>query len=374
MRFAVMGVTLIVLGSMLRMVSAQENEVSREAVVGWLRHQERLVRSVECRYKETWWPTRTEMIPLIRQLCGSTGDAPGAYIVAPVSGDKVSQKSIHWLRKGIKERMHETSSSGVDIFESTRVFDGQVVRSLQGEGHEEPVGNISTAERAHWWDTVQTLPFSFLYEFVHGQPYSEIVSHGAGFSASDVTVDGLPRIRVFVQHPSWKCSFLLLFDHEHRLVERLFQKPKRKGVGWYVREKHAFSDYEPYNDESGETIWFPTKAEYCYYIGEAPDGTGVEWKRSTFDMEQIAFNVEIPDETFVLEFPANAPVYDDLGGFGWITGAQLEARQRSEARRPLLIIVSTLPILILAVWFVAAKWKARRHKATAVEQHDRSGD
>src|SRR3989304_1891895 len=64
MRFAVMGVMLIAFGSVLRMVSAQETEVPREAVVGWLGHQERLVRSGECRYKGTWGPTRTEMIPL----------------------------------------------------------------------------------------------------------------------------------------------------------------------------------------------------------------------------------------------------------------------------------------------------------------------
>lgn len=150
-------------------------------------------------------------------------------------------------------------------------------------------------------------------------PYSQLIANGNNFSAKKIVTDGKECTRVFVQHPATnKRSFLLVYDDQFRLIERQLIFKIEPDPEPRIYERHVFSNYKEYEDPSGEVIWFPTKAVYHDYVGNSPDGTPVEVEQRTINIREIKFNVDIPDEKFVIKFPLGIKMYDGVSGMGWM--------------------------------------------------------
>ena len=287
----------------------------REAVVTWLQHQEGLVRAMRCRYRETRTPTRDEMIPLIRQVCEETDQNPANYTISPASAEGKSHLS-NWCRAGIKERKELSGFSASTAAGEISVFDGQLHRRMGPDRHGHVRGRILLPKESNWY-AYKPQPFSWLYEEIRQHPFSEVVTRADEFEAETIATEGEPQIRVSVAKAGTSVRWVMLFDKELRLHERLFffaksDEPER------LWEKHRFWDYKPHPQVSGETIWFPYRAEYHYYMGELPDKTPVEYMTKQFAIESVEFNVDLSDDLFVIDFPADIPVRDDIAGYGTI--------------------------------------------------------
>ncbi|MHC4743194.1 MAG: hypothetical protein ACYS8Z_14865 [Planctomycetota bacterium] len=192
-------------------------------------------------------------------------------------------------------------------------FDGNVARRLE-RGADQIVGSLSTFEKSHFRAAVAD-PFSFLFEY-GTTPYSKIVGEGTDFGISTVSREGQVFTQVSVMYEPEKKSFVLLFDNEHRLVERQLIAHSKSGSG--IIEKHTFSDYVRHTDDSGESLWFPHQAVWRHYIGPLPEDPPVEYGKKTLTIKQIKFNVDIPDDKFTIQFPPGTRIYDEISGFGWI--------------------------------------------------------
>ncbi|KPL25096.1 MAG: hypothetical protein AMJ75_01960 [Phycisphaerae bacterium SM1_79] len=294
---------------------------TREAIARWLRHQESIVRSIECTFESKPLLTRPENIPLIDQVCRQLGKKNRYIYTEQIV--KANSFVVHWLRKGAKERwdtfeLTDTDSRDIPRTPSrSRAFDGHLVRDL--ELHDKgPIGSIETIEGAHWHSTNLPDPYSFLYEF-QATPYSKIVAEGSNFDMSVVVRDGRELIQVSVDHPSLDSkSFVLLFDDKHRLIERQYISQISPDPAPRLCERHVFSNYKKYKDESGELIWFPQNAVYHHYMGNLSDGTPVEYTANTMTIREIRFNVDIPDEEFLIEFPPGTEIWDGVAGLGWV--------------------------------------------------------
>ncbi|HUT29466.1 MAG TPA: hypothetical protein VMX13_06720 [Sedimentisphaerales bacterium] len=305
---------------------ASNGELSREALVRMLRHQEGLVRSMECRFERSTSPTRAENIPLIHEV-GKIRDYDWDYTDYILSEDFTNQESlvVHYWRKGPKELQH--------VFHTTRyhpddptaspdssvAFDGQVVRRVHYDKQKERwFGEINNPKAGSWSNSNRIQPFSFLYEF-EVMPYSELIDQGKDYAASRVDIEGKQYTKVSIRHPrlAWR-SFVLLFDEELRLAERQVIAQISPDPGPRLYEKHVFTNYQRHEDASGGIIWFPTEGIYHYYMGNLSDGTPVEFKTRRMSIKEIKFNVDIPDEKFVIEFPPGTKIWDGLAGLGYM--------------------------------------------------------
>jgi hypothetical protein len=299
--------------------------LSQQGIAAVLRHQENLVRSMECIFDIIWSPSVPENIPLLYQLVKERyKNDPDVkpYIVDEKLAERLSTVS-HWWRKGNKEREDiyaATDYNPDDPANPTKqnAFDGQIVRMLGPDGDGGTAGAISTPSGiAHWNNTNRTHPYSFLYQF-QTMAYSQVIANGKNFRATKVVRNGKECTRVSAQHPTfdWR-SFVLIYDNMFRLLEREVIVKMTPDPEPRIYERHVFSDYKEYEGPTGEAIWFPAKAVYRYYAGNLPNGTLVEAYHQTLNIRQIKFNVDIPDEKFALEFPSGIRVYDDLEGGGW---------------------------------------------------------
>jgi len=305
---------------------ASNGELSREALVRILRHQEGLVRTMECVFERSTSPTRPENIPLIHEV-GKIRDYDWDYRGYILSEDFTNKESlvVHYWRKGPKELQHvfhqtryhpDDSAASPD---SKVAFDGQVVRRVHyDEQKQKWFGEINNPKAGSWSNSNRIQPFSFLYEF-EVMPYSELIARGQDYAASRVDIDGKQYTKICIRHPrlAWR-SFVLLFDEELRLAERQVIAQISPDPGPRLYQKHVFSNYERYEDASGEIIWFPTEGIYHYYMGNLSDGTPVEFKTRTITVKDIKFNVDISDEKFVIEFPPGTKIWDGLAGLGYI--------------------------------------------------------
>ncbi|HVC99033.1 MAG TPA: hypothetical protein VND64_35540 [Pirellulales bacterium] len=295
----------------------------REHVVAQLRHQEQLVRSMECTYESRRQATTAEMIPLIEELCRNRADGQTRdnYVTTPEQAESRSY-GARWWRSGPKERREllwmgeHTAGRGAGPPVLIEAFDGQLVRKLDSlEGR--AIGVIATAETGHWIDTNRVQPFSFLYEFQNA-PYSGLIADAPDFACDSVEKDGAPMRRISFRHPQFEeCSFVLLFDAADRLAERqVILKYKGDADPPRINEIDRFTGYERFDDPSGEPIWFPREAAYSYYCGTAQNGQLAEYWCDRIKISEVRFNVEIPDERFTLSFPTDGRVIDEVHGLG----------------------------------------------------------
>ncbi len=344
------------------LVHAQTEKVTREGVAAWLRHGEGLVKSAECSFEIHQWVTKADDIPAIREACRNRGNEKDYLSYVYNEHDsRVRNNLIHWWRKGEKER-NETFIPGDDSEggkPSTTAFDGQIVRTL---GHHEDGirGSIESIRGAAWNAINRIDPFSFLYQF-QNLCYSEIIAKGPEFNCYFIERAGEKYTRVSVAHPKFQwCSFVLEFDNQNRLIERQIIRKVEHDPKPRLHEKHRFFDYKAYQDASGETIWFPHRGEYSYYLGPLNNGGVVEYSSKTIRVRDIKFNVDIPDEKFVLAFPKNAKIYDGLTGAGWLEESvkpSLWDPPKSNWWRVPLVVICVLFLMAVVVIII---WKKRR--------------
>lgn len=343
---------------------------TRASVVALLRHQEGIVRSVECRFRVKPIATRPEMIPLIREVChqrGRDAEAERYLYTEDIVGRQ--QRTVHWWRDGIRERLEESGEGAQPASEpaETTVFDGQIVRKLS-RGANEVVGSLQPSSR---WNSVnRTHPVSMLYEF-QNTPYSALISGAAECEIAQVTWQGKPHARVRFRHPEFSHrSFVLLLDSEGRLAERDVIVKLEEDPAPRIYEKHVFSDYVRHADSSGEPIWYPRRAVYHYYMGQLADGTPVEYTSEEIDVLDIKFNLAIPEDQFVLEFPEGTRVYDGLTGLGWLDqrAEQAKAVSAFEAIGLTRWLAVALAVAILIAIFVVLQRASRARKGSVVSR------
>jgi hypothetical protein len=77
-------------------------------------------------------------------------------------------------------------------------------------------------------------------------------------------------------------------------------------------ELHEFFEFQRHVLDSGESLEFPTRAEYTSFTGIDDEGQPIAFMRRIITLEGLALNRRIPDEFFVIEFPANAKILEDL--------------------------------------------------------------
>jgi hypothetical protein len=339
---------------------------SRTEVVAWMRHQEELVRTAECAFTVRRHATSPDMIPHIHEVMKTRTDGSSSenYIVQPDVADLQSFEA-RWWRRGLQERV-ETRALSQDhvgqpwFADRIQLFDGSQFRMLTVRPNP-PLGQINSPDK--WTAINRPYPFAILYYF-QDRPYSSIVATGQQFASSlSQGVNG-SYISVHVRHPDFDFrSFTFTFDEERRLIERELLVKLGRDPTERLYETHIFTSYEPHTDGTGETIEFPHKVVYHQYLERLPNGIAPEYTAQTITIEDIKFNVEIPDELFTLEFPAGTRVYDEVSGLGWLdeqvespTPIQLPAKPGSNLRWTLLI----LNLLVLVAVASGILWRAKQ--------------
>ncbi len=297
---------LLVLFAILQPAVARDPP-SRDEVTARLRHQEGLVRSMEAEFETLHFATPQDMIPRIKEYCERIGMPH--LLKKCIIGEEIStnNSTSRWWRKNSKEReeRHFHSPTPTAPAQETTAFDGQLIWRLYDK-HEVVAGDIYTARSGHWNTLPRHNPMSFLYEHA-GMAYSERAARAKQFLVEEVKLDGQSHTRVTLGIPSSK--LVLYFDPEWRLAQRDHVFPntvfeKKEAVVYRVRLK----DYRRYEDASGETIWFPHQAIYHYYTGAMPEGSLIVNMTKTVTVKRIRFNVDIPDEMFVLQVPKGVPI------------------------------------------------------------------
>jgi len=339
-------------------------EDTRARVADWLQQQEQLVHSAEAEFEEVPAPTDPKKIELIKEVCRRRGDE--AEYISYVCTDNVVRTQAYrarWWRKGIKERweiVRFLAKDGDEVWETTRVFDGSTVRALSVAGAKQ-VGELETPERAHWNSANRTHPFSLLFEF-YGRPYSHLIRNSPDCRVSELVQDGERWTKVAFADPEDPTMRVeLLFDGQRRLMERkIFFKLSRDPAP-RLYETHRFEDYRSCTDDAGRVIVFPFRALYTYYLEPLPDGTLVDYVTRTITVKDIRFNVDIPDDMFVLEIPKHIPYYDGIYGKRWVNVPRGD--QYIPAGRWALFLSINAALLVAVALYGYIRWRASRRKA-----------
>jgi hypothetical protein len=192
---------------------------------------------------------------------------------------------------------------------------------------EEPFGAIDTIKDAYW-NVDPTQPLPFIYEW-YGTRYSDVIEKGVGAKLSTVTRDGREYTEVTVPPKEGNGqTVVLLFDQDNRMVER------KEIDNLYVYSREEFSGYQRHEGPGKDAIWFPHKAVYHYYAHMGDRRNIEEYRTETIDIRSIEFNVDIPDETFALQFPPGTKIHDStrrsvyslvVGPGQWLKGKPLPA-------------------------------------------------
>ena len=326
---------------------------SREAVVGWLRHQEDLVTSMECEYEDRRLPTDAAMIPRIREFCRKNNKEDSLSYLYSEELARRFGKRFHWWRKGSKERSEviDLSASGplpANAYHNVEAYDGRLIRTIGGASSDKPSAGIFTLQSLHWDATNRVQPFSFLYEF-ETTPYSDVVARSPIFESALVRKDGDELIEVRVRDPKLSIRPIVLwFDRQHRLIERAVYYKWEYDPKPRIFERHVFLDYQGHADPSGETIWFPRKAVYHYYMGVDPQGL-IEYNVRTLDVKNVKFNIDIPDDRFDLEFPPGVRVWDGVHGLGMLGEGVDPEDPHARRTGPVPMIVAGIAVAVLTV-------------------------
>lgn len=282
---------------------AQDLELKRANVVQRLRHAESLVESMSAEYTEIRYPTPESQKRLIEEACALKGEPnPSRYFYTQRRARRIS-----WVRDGIKERSWVVSEGAPP---ELTAFDGHFVRGLAGNR-----GFLQTPEGAHYTDNNRIVPQTFLYQYVD-KYYSDIVERGRECHVKKSMLGQDPVTEVFVRDPDEPdtLAFQMYFDgalrlKERQIIRRMGGKSEQRERLW---ERHVLSEYRRYEHESGEPIWFPHRVTYHYYCGTSSAGISVEYHKTEVVVQEVAFNVEMDPNDFVINFPRGTEVWDDL--------------------------------------------------------------
>lgn len=297
---------LLVLFAVLPHLAVASDPPSRDEIIARLRHQEGLVRSMEAEFETLHFGTPRDMIPRIKEHYQRVG-RPDRW-ERGVFDDAVSanNSTSRWWRKNLKEReeRHFHSPTPTAPTKQTTAFDGQLVRRLY-DRHEDVAGDIYTAKSGYWNSLPRLNPMSFVYEDA-GLAHSERAARAKRFLVDKIKLDGKSHTRITLAITSTK--LVLYFDPDWRLVQQdhISFNPVEQKEAIYSRV--FLKDYRPYQDASGETIWFPHQAIVHHHTGSMPEGSLIVSRTKTVTVKSIRFNVDIPDDKFVLQMPKGVPI------------------------------------------------------------------
>jgi hypothetical protein len=286
----------------------------REPIVQRLAHQEGLIRSCECLLTYRSDPTDPKMIPLIEARCRQTGDPPAQYIYTKELAARHSHVG-HWWRHGLKERfdqfptLDDLAKPGATPT-SVEAFDGSIARSYgaardPAAEHAKFFGTIGPAD--HYLNMNRPYPLAFLDQYVY-VPYSQLLARSRDAQVTKTA----GRTTVEFAHPKFKEDRLkLTFGPDGSLLERdiIAMLPPRDRAP-RVWERHYFSGYRTYRAASGESIRFPSQADYDYSMGTTDDGKLIVYRHVHIQVNSFQFNHQIPDEVFAIHFPEGCRIFD----------------------------------------------------------------
>ena len=290
-----------------------------------LGRSERLVASGHAKVHYQCIPTAGKEFKRIEAASRNRGDAEDVWRRYITNEQMAAEHTtdVEWWRKGEMERVdvyqHASSPAERRLVRSTG-FDGSVVRSINVGNDGTTIGNLENVDGGGLSNTNREWPFSFLHEF-QMTPYSDIVRRSPEYDESYVERDGARYRQVRVRHPDIDfVAFELTFDEDHRLTERriYWQLTSYGEEEPQCRLHQEFGDYRLVECADGNTVWFPHEVVNHNYVGPLLDGEPVEWQTKRVTVEEIEFNIDIPDETFQVPFPPGIRVYDGLTGLGWI--------------------------------------------------------
>jgi hypothetical protein len=298
---------------------------ARDALVEqieWLEQQASLVRSARCEFRVTTvspLPAQT-----LRSNVASTlerAETPQIWAerraallrhrASTVSSDNIPGDDYHavWLRKGIHEREERTyldpeptAQDSAPIVQMATI-DGEFERMVS-RSHGRTFASIMPLNPARLRaNRLQPYNFAFEYGLLS---HAQIVRLSAERQPAKGKHQGKERLEVVVDHPwLWGGKLLMIFDQEHRLVQRDVLTTSQRTANYALLERYEFFDHKAYDDKGGRMIWFPSTVICQTHTLETP-------RVQHITIEKIEFNLKIADEKFSLEFPQDAEVYDGV--------------------------------------------------------------
>jgi len=73
-----------------------------------------------------------------------------------------------------------------------------------------------------------------------------------------------------------------------------------------IRKISEFQEFQKYRDG----VWLPQKITVKLYSSKARRGESVQWNQTTYTVNEVEVNPEIPDSTFTFDFPSDVRIYD----------------------------------------------------------------
>jgi hypothetical protein len=284
----------------------------------WMDHAAGLAHSARAEFTVTYLPTSEEEMQRISAFCEFRGydyRASGYHL----SERRAERRSYHsrWWREGVKEREVRTNTARPAIIETT-VFDGQLVRTLDATPGR--TRYYVASPETHWTHKSRVQPFTFAFEY-RSSPHGDIVRESPERRVVRRRMHDRGCWEVTAQHPADdRLRLRMVFDDQRRLIEREAILTRSSsfmeldGEEPAVYSRWEFSSFRPYDDGRGHRIWFPTKAMLRFYLGNLPDGSPVQSLAMQIEVNDIQFNVDVPDEMFTLAAPEGVPVQDQRDG------------------------------------------------------------
>jgi hypothetical protein len=312
MTLAIMLAVLSESAPSLSAYAADSKNATLDAIVRRLAQQERAVRTCECLLSYRTDPTSPKMIPLIKEELHNRPRI-GGYIFSQKDADRRTYVG-HWWRHGLKERFdqfptfEELTRPGAKPTR-VRACDGKLVRGYDVDTKPNDVdgavihGTIKPGEEGLGFN--EAYPFAFLFEFQH-HPYSELLSR-----ARDVQVsEAAGRTIVTFGPKQMKYRFKLVFGPDGLLLERDHITQLSQDLTPRIYGHDVFSEYRTYRAASGEEIRFPSEIDSDYVLGTTDDGKLIVYRHDHIQVNSFQFNHDVPDNVFVIEFPAGCVVRD----------------------------------------------------------------
>jgi hypothetical protein len=294
-------------------------KTAKDAIVQRLAQQERLVKSCECLLTFRTEPTDPKMIPLIDARVVDQD----AYITTKEAA-AFDSFVAQWWRRGKKERcdryrtFEDLARPGAAPIEVVGT-DGMVARSYRKMRVQDPAtgaqikGSIAPAlSFAHLM-----YPSTLIFDF-NRTPYSELLAH-----SPDVKIEEAAGLTtVHFSHPKSKDDrFKLVLNRDGSVLEReIIKKLRPKDPEPRICERHAFSAYRTYRNSRGESVWFPSEADYDFALGTDSDRRLIVYRHVHVTVNSFQFNHQIPDEVFRIHFPEGCSIWDAATGQGWVQG------------------------------------------------------
>jgi hypothetical protein len=350
---------------LLTLTKAAPSE-TREELAARLQHEYGLVKSMVCSFETVCDATSPQQVALIAELRKTSRYARSfelnQFVHTKLHADQESSR-MKWWRQGPRER-GETYTLSDDLKtaspRSIYAFDGQLVRQvIFPKGTGQVNASIRTIATSHW-EADKLTPFTWLYLFAE-TPYCDIVADATRFEAEEVRAPGKLLTKYTIQAPKLDQRVLILmFDESAHLTERQWVSAPMPGEAPDLGVRRTFADYVAYPDASGETIWFPSRANEDTYVGRLPSGKLVQNTGFRFRVLDLKFNVDIPDSFFDLEIPKDATVYDGVITMDYLKpGDDLPLYVPPQTSRWQLVIVAAA-VFLAVVAVILVTWRKRR--------------